>query len=33
MAAGDFAAAKTRAVKSLAYSIGRSHPDYQRAAK
>jgi hypothetical protein len=30
--AGDFEAAKRRALKSLAYSIGICHPDYRRAA-
>ena len=27
----DFAAARERAIKSLAYSIGILHPDYQKA--
>jgi len=30
---GDLNQAKARALKSLAYSVGMSHPDYQRAAK
>jgi hypothetical protein len=29
---GDFETAKRRAVKSLAYTVGIGHPDYQRAA-
>ena len=30
---GEFEFAKARALKSLSYSVGRSHPDYQRASK
>ena len=30
---GDFTHAKSRAIKSLAYSVGVFHKDYQRAAK
>ena len=30
---GDIAAARTRAVMSLRYSVGVFHKDYQRAAK
>jgi hypothetical protein len=30
---GDFKHAKERAVKSLAYSVGIFHADYQKAAK
>jgi len=29
---GDFTHAKERAIKSLAYSVGAFHKDYQRAA-
>ncbi len=31
--AGDFVNAKSRALKSLEYSVGRWHPDYKQAAK
>jgi hypothetical protein len=31
--AGDWQHARSRALKSLAYSIGILHPDYRRAAK
>jgi hypothetical protein len=30
---GDYASAKVRALKSLEYSVGILHPDYQRASK
>jgi len=30
---GDLNQAKARALRSLAYSVGMSHPDYRRAAK
>lgn len=30
---GDWQAARSRALRSLSYSIGVLHPDYQRAAK
>jgi hypothetical protein len=30
---GNYTSAKARAVKSLGYSVGVLHPDYQRAAK
>lgn len=29
---GEFASARTRALKALAYSVGILHPDYLRAA-
>lgn len=32
LARGDFDHAKVRAIKSLAYSVGISHPDYRAAA-
>lgn len=33
MEAGEYAFARTRALKSLAYSVGILHPDYTRATK
>lgn len=30
---GDYEYAKVRALKSLAYSVGILHPDYQKAAR
>jgi hypothetical protein len=30
---GNYTSAKARAVKSLGYSVGVFHPDYQRVAK
>jgi len=31
--AGDWQACRSRCLRSLAYSVGVLHPDYQRAAK